>query len=176
MPETRFTYADRMNWPADERYELIDGIAYDMSPAPSRRHQKIITALIIQFGLFLEDKPCEVYPAPFDVRLPKPSEDALTASTVVQPDLVVVCAPQKLDDRGCLGSPALIVEILSPETARKDLREKLYAYQQAGVPEYWIISPVEKTLMVFTPDAQGHYGSPAVYGSNEQTPVGVRRT
>ena len=171
--EAKYTYADMLTWPEDERWELIDGVAYDMTPAPSRRHQEILGKLHLQFGDFLENTPCRVYLAPFDVRLPNPSENRMTATTVVQPDLTVVCEREKLDERGCVGSPTLVVEIISPRTARKDLREKLNVYAQAGVPEYWVVFPFEKLVNIFTPDAQGRYGAPAVYVDGEQAPVGV---
>jgi len=171
--EPRFTYADLLTWPEGERWELIDGIAYDMSPSPLTRHQGIVTALMTRFGPFLDEHPCELFTAPFDVRLPKAGEDGMTASTVVIPDLVVVCDVEKLDRRGCVGSPTLIVEILSPSTAAKDLREKRLAYEEAGVPEYWLIMPLEKTMLVFTLDDTGHYGAPAVYTSEEKVSVGV---
>jgi len=173
----RFTYADLLTWPADERWELIDGVAYkmayDLSPTPSRHHQQIVTALSAQFYNYLEGKPCEVFSAPFDVRLPKPAEDGMSATTVVEPDVTVVCDPEKLDDRGCLGAPTLVVEVLSPDTATYDQREKFHTYERAGVPEYWIISPFGQNLQVFTLDATGHYGPPTVYGKDEEVPVGV---
>jgi len=171
--ERRFTYADYLTWPEDERWELIDGEAYDMTPAPSQWHQEIAMELSVQFGSFLRDKPCRVYAAPFDVRLPKPTEDGMTASTVVQPDLLVVCDREKLDGKGVVGGPTLVVEITSPSTAAKDLREKRMAYERAGVPEYWIISPSDKTVQVYTLDERGKYGAPAVYTPNDQAPVGV---
>jgi Uma2 family endonuclease len=169
----RFTYADLLTWPEDERWELIDGFAYNMTPAPTRRHQDIVDELHGQFWLFLKGKPCKAYTSPFDVRLPEPDEDGMTASTVVQPDITIVCDLEKLDERGCLGSPTLVVEVLSPATAKKDWREKLQSYEQAGVPEYWIVSPNDQTLMVFTLDGEGRYGAPTAYGDDEQAPVGV---
>ena len=114
-----------------------------------------------------------LYSAPFDVRLPYPSEDDMSTTTVVQPDITLVCDLEKLDARGCLGAPTLVVEILSPETAAKDRREKFHLYEQVGVREYWIISPFEQTLMVFTRDERGRYGAPTVYSRDEQVPVGV---
>jgi len=169
----RYIYADLITWPANERWEIIDGVAYDMTPAPNQQHQDIVIELILEFGLFLRNHPCRLYTAPFDVRLPKPTEDDMTASTVVQPDLMVVCDREKLDGKGVVGSPTLVVEITSPSTAAKDLREKRIAYERAGVPEYWIISPSDKTLQVFTLDAQGRYGAPAVYTPDDKVVVGV---
>ncbi len=154
----RYTYADLSRWPAEERWELIEGIPYAMSPAPSANHQRISIALASQFHAFLKGKTCEAFPAPFDVRLPLPSEDDMTTTTS-SAGSTVVCEPEKLDARGCIGAPTLVVEVLSPDTAARDWREKLHLYEQRGVPEYWIISPGEQTLLVFT--------------RNEQAPVGV---
>jgi len=169
----RFTYADLLRWPENERWELIDGVAYDMTPAPSVKHQRISIDLASQFYNFLKGKSCDVFSAPFDVRLPAPSEDDMTTTTVVQPDITVVCDRKKLDARGCLGAPTLVVEILSPETAAKDRREKLLLYERVKIPEYWIISPFELTLMVYSLTKKGHYGVPTVYSRDEQVPVGV---
>jgi len=168
-----FSYADLLTWPENERWELIEGVAYDMSPAPSRRHQKVAAELFGQFWLFLNGRLCEVYMAPFDVRLPDHAEDGMSATTVVQPDITIVCDREKLDERGCLGSPTLVVEVLSPATANKDWREKFHAYQRAGVQEYWIVSPSDKTLIVFTLDMHGCYGAPTTFGNEEHAPVGV---
>ena len=170
---TKYTYADVLDWPEDERWELIDGVAYDMTPAPSRRHQEIIGALHLQFGAFLRNSPCRVYLPPFDVRLPKPGEDGLTASTVVQPDLTVICEREKLDDHGAVGSPALVIEVLSPSTTRKDRDLKMTAFAQAGIPEYWIIAPGERTVEVYRLEEPGRYGTATTYLHNEQLPVGV---
>ncbi len=169
----RFTYADLLSWPAEERWELIDGVAYDMTPAPSPGHQAISIELASQFHVFLRGKSCRAFPAPFDVRLPGDAEDAMTSSTVVQPDLTIVCDREKLDRRGCVGAPTLVVEILSPETETKDWREKFHLYERAGIPEYWIISPAKQMLMVFTRDEQGRYKAPAIYNRDDQVPVGV---
>ena len=121
MPARRqdYTYADLLSWPDNERWELIDGVAYDMTPAPSTNHERISVALVAQFHTLLKGSPCEAFTAPFAVRLPHPAEDDMTASTVVQPDLTLVCDREKLDARGCLGAPTLVVEILSPDTERK---------------------------------------------------------
>ena len=167
----KYTYADILAWPENERWELIDGVAYDMTPAPSQRHQEILGNLHIQFGVFLEGAPCRVFLAPFDVLLPKETENAMTTTTVVQPDLTVVCDREKLDGHGCVGSPTLVVEILSPHTARKDLREKLHKYEQVGVREYWVVYPAEKMVHIYSRDEHGRYGDPLVYVLGEQIPV-----
>ncbi|MBI5605369.1 MAG: Uma2 family endonuclease [Deltaproteobacteria bacterium] len=168
-----FNYGDYLNWPEDERWELIDGVPYNMTPAPSRAHQKILAALLTKFYSFLEDKECEVYSAPFDVRLPEGQEEPQEITTVVQPDLVVVCDRAKLDDKGCMGSPDLIVEITSPSTVRKDIKEKFYLYERMGVKEYWIINPIDETLITFISDSNGKYGRPGIYSREDTIQVGV---
>jgi Uma2 family endonuclease len=171
--DARYTFADYLQWTGDARWELIDGVAYNMTPAPSRRHQKISGELFLQFGLFLRGKRCEAYDAPFDVRLPKPGESDETTSTVVQPDLVVVCDPSKLDDRGCKGAPDLVIEILSPDSVARDQKEKFLLYEQAGVLEYWLVHPTDRIVTVFHRGADGAYGRPAVYTPGERIRVGV---
>ncbi len=160
-----FTYADYLQW-EDGRWELIDGIAYDMSPAPSRIHQRVTGDLFARIHALLQDSPCEVYVAPFDVRLPD-SENIIDEDirTVVQPDIVVVCDEKKLDDRGCLGAPDLVVEVLSPSTALLDLREKRDLYERHGVKEYWIVHPVYRVVMVYRMDKGGVYDKAEVFGS-----------
>jgi Uma2 family endonuclease len=165
-----YSYADYLVWPEEERWELIYGVPYNMSAAPFRKHQGIVGELFKQIAVFLDDKPCEAYPAPFDVRLlPEASPEQLRAAddedvtTVVQPDISVICDPDKLDDRGCLGAPDIIVEVLSPSTAAKDQIQKLALYEQCGVKEYWIVHPTDKTVTVRVLDEQGQYGIPAIY-------------
>ena len=146
----RYTFADVLAWPDDERAELIDGEVFLMAPAPSRGHQGISVELTRQFANYLEGKKCKAYHAPFDVRLFEKEGDAPEdVDTVVEPDLVVICDPSKLDDRGCKGAPDMVVEILSPSTQRHDRLVKLGLYQRAGVREYWIVSPEEQTVQVF---------------------------
>lgn len=166
-----YTYADYLTWPDDERWELIDGTAYAMTPAPSRRHQEIHWHLIEQLAPFLAGSPCQAFSAPFDVILPKSNETVATATTVVQPDLIVVCDLVKLEERGCVGAPTIIVEILSPNTSAKDLREKMRVYERAGVPEYWVISPAEKWVQIYTLNKRGRYDAPVIFGDGEQAPV-----
>ncbi len=166
--QERFTYADYLSWSDEERWELIDGVAYSMSPAPSRMHQKLSAALFNQIFNYLKGKTCETYSAPFDVRLPEtPKVPDEQIETVVQPDIVVICDPDKLDDKGCKGAPDLIVEILSPSTAEHDLKDKFYLYQRVGVREYWIVNQTDKTLMVFKLNSVGEYGRPEMYGSRD---------
>ena len=168
-----YTYGDYEKWPEDQRWELIDGVPYDMTPAPSRRHQEILGELHLQFGAYLKNKPCKVFLAPFDVRLPQGDEAGKRIRTVVQPDLTVVCDHEKLDERGCIGAPDLAVEILSPYTAAKDLKIKLALYERVGVREYWLVQPLDRTIMVFTLQEDGKYGKPEVYDRHDTVGVGI---
>ncbi len=166
--DTKFTYGDYANWPEDERWELIEGYAYNMSPAPSRRHQQISRDLGVQIVNFLADKSCEVYFAPFDVRLPEADEPDEDIETVVQPDMVVVCDKSKLDEKGCRGAPDLIIEILSPFTAPKDMKIKLALYEKHGVKEYWVVHPIDNIVMVFKLGKNKKYGKPEVYTEEDK--------
>ncbi|MDA3955580.1 Uma2 family endonuclease [Oceanispirochaeta sp.] len=149
----KFTYGEYRLWPEDERWELIEGTAYNMSPAPSRRHQKILVLLLNKMSKILEDSHCEVYPAPFDVFFPDSDsidhKEINSVETVVQPDLSVICDPEKLIDKGCYGPPDLIIEILSPSTAKKDLNEKFRLYESRGVKEYWVVDPGNRYIREF---------------------------
>jgi Uma2 family endonuclease len=140
---TKWTYSDYLKWDDSHRYELIEGEAFDMSPAPLRRHQAISRDIEFILVNFFKDKECEVYNAPFDVRFPDfadQKDDEIT--TVLQPDIVVICDKSKLDDKGCKGAPNLVVEILSPWTLERDFRIKYNIYELYGVKEYWIVDPV----------------------------------
>ena len=137
--EMNYTYTDYLNW--DEgRWELINGEVWDMTPAPSRLHQEISINLSSLLHDFFKEKDCSVYAAPFDVRLMlNDNAEDYAITTVVQPDISVICDQSKLDNRGCIGSPDLIVEILSPSTAAKDLKVKRALYEKHGVTELIII-------------------------------------
>jgi len=164
-----FTYKDYLNWPREERWELIYGEAWDMSPAPTRKHQKILVKLLFQIEDYLKDKDCDVYIAPFDVRLPENEGDSnKDTDTVVQPDLLVVCDKSKLDNLGCVGAPEWVIEILSPSTAVKDLNNKYQLYQDRGVKEYWIIDPSNNYLTVYLLDLTGKYYRSAVYSNSSK--------
>ena len=155
------TYADYRRWPEDVRYELIDGVAYLMTPAPSRPHQDLVGELYYQVRTALEGKPCRAYVAPFDVRLPKAGEADEDIDTVLQPDVLVVCDRRKLDERGMRGAPDWVVEVLSPATAGHDQTVKLAAYERAGVPEVWLIHPTDRVLTIYRWEA-GRYGRPVI--------------
>lgn len=143
----RYTYADYVQWTGDERWELIDGAAFDMTPAPSRLHQEIIGELYLQIATQLRGHRCRVYIAPFDVRLPKGNEPDGAVDTVVQPDVAVICDPSKLDDAGCRGAPDWILEVLSPRTSARDRQLKRDLYGRCGVREYWHLDPDTRRLV-----------------------------
>jgi Uma2 family endonuclease len=163
-----YTYADILDWDEDLRAEIIDGDLFMMA-TPVRVHQGILMELAGQLRDFLMGKPCKVYPAPFGVRL-FPQDDQ-SDNTFVEPDIAVICDSSKLDDRGCNGAPDLIVEILSPSTAGYDRVVKFRKYLEAGVREYWIVSPEEKTVQVQIFD-EGRYLT-KTYDGTETVPVTV---
>ncbi len=169
--EGSFTYSDYLVWPDDERWELIHGVAYDMSPAPSRRHQGILAYVTHLFVTHLDGSPCSAYAAPFDVIFPESADAAPDEiDTVVQPDLVVVCDSAKLTRQGCTGAPDFVLEILSPTTAFKDMEEKLRLYESHGVREYWILNPANDTLMVYAVAPREHkpgYQKPVLFTSDD---------
>jgi len=121
-----------------------------MSPAPDRRHQQLSAGIFGPLWQFLRHKPCQVFAASFDVRLPHKSKKDEDIITVVQPDICVICDASKLDDRGAIGAPDIVVEILSPGNNDKELKKKYEVYEEAGVKEYWIVSPQDKTFFVYT--------------------------
>jgi len=144
----KYSYADYLTWDIEEMVEIIRGKVYKWTAAPSSKHQLVIGELIYVFKNFLRGKKCKIFPAPFDVRLPKKSLKNEDIFTVVQPDISVICDQNKLDDAGCIGAPDLIVEILSPSNNKKDLQIKYDLYQEHGVREYWILHPFGQTLTI----------------------------
>ena len=169
-----YSYGDYLTWTWDEMVELIQGKIYKMSPAPSSLHQRISGELFRQIANFLTEKRCQVFSAPFDVRLSSSkTKNDNDIFTVVQPDLCVVCEPSKIDKRGCLGAPDWIIEILSKNTSSKDLNEKFDVYEEAGVKEYWVVHPEEQTVLVFLLDEHGKFrGQRKPYvRSNDISPV-----
>ena len=169
----RYTFADSLTWEDDERAEIIQGEPV-MLATPSRLHQEILTALVAQLYNFLEGKQCKVYPAPFAVRLfAKKDDTPEETDTVVEPDISVVCDGSKLDHYGCKGAPDLVIEILSPSTQRHDRLVKLGLYSKAGVKEYWIVSPEEKTVQVMLQDKGKGLQLHEVYGEKDVAKVNV---
>lgn len=145
-----YSYADYYGWQIDERLELINGKVYVLSPAPTTNHQILTGYIFNRLSDFLEDKGCNVFISPFDVRLPGKSKEDKDITTVVQPDICVVCDKSKIDERGCIGAPDIMVEILSPGSSKKDLKQKQEVYEQSGVREYWVISPQNQWCIIYT--------------------------
>lgn len=146
-----YTYSEYLKWRFHEYVELIRGKVFPMS-APVSQHQRIVGNLHIEIGSYLKGKHCQLFIAPFDVRFPTyDSNGGLIADTdtVVQPDLCVICDLEKIDRRGCNGAPDMIVEVLSPSTAKKDLNEKFNLYEETGVQEYWVVFPDAKVINVY---------------------------
>jgi Uma2 family endonuclease len=158
-PDGTYTYADYLLWRIEERLELIKGKIFKMSPAPSLRHQKISGKMHLEMGQFFKDHYCQIFYAPFDVRLARKDSFSHDGKiyTVVQPDLCVICDESKLDERGCLGAPDLIVEILSPGNSKKEMNEKFELYEESGVKEYWLVEPAENAVFVYVLNEAGQY-------------------
>ena len=158
----RHTYADYLIWSGSHGEELIDGVAYVREPpSPSRMHQDIVVEMCRQAGDALVGNTCRIYVAPLDIRLPKNGEPDLETETVVQPDLFIVCDQKKMDDRGVRGAPDWLAEVLSPGTALYDQTIKLSAYERAGVPEVWLIHPVDRTVAIYRLEG-GYYRRPNI--------------
>lgn len=160
-----YTAADYLKWNDGQRYELLHGGVRAMSPAPSWTHQIISGNLEFEIKSYLRAKKrCQVVYAPVDVFL---SDD-----TVVQPDIIVVCDPQKIEKRGCVGAPDLVVEILSPATAKLDWNDKFKLYEAAGVREYWIVNPEEQFVHVFQ-RVDGKFLLNGAYGAEDSLKIGI---
>ena len=159
-PKTdRYSVADYLSWDDGERWELIDGVAYNMSPAPTLRHHDLGANFYSLLRARLKGKPCKPFIAPVDV--------VLSEHDVVQPDVLVVCDPSKTTAKNIQGAPDFVLEILSPSNARKDQREKKALYERTGVAEYLVLDPLELYALLFRLDAAGRYGAGEVYGPEE---------
>lgn len=140
-PNKTYSYADYLTWRFEGMVELIRGKLFIQSPAPAHRHQLIASNLHRDISNHFRKHPCNSYFAPFDVRLVKERKEDKDVFTVVQPDICVICDMSKMDERGYAGAPDLIVEIISPSTAKKDIDYKYKLYEENGVKEYWIVFP-----------------------------------
>jgi Uma2 family endonuclease len=147
----QYTYADYLSWDLEEMVELINGKVFKRTAAaPNRIHQRLTGDLFTELNMFLKGKQCQAYVAPFDVRLPVKSKKDDKIYTVVQPDICVVCDLDKLDDRGCIGAPDLVVEVLSPGNKQLELQHKYEVYEESGVKEYWLMDAHGQTLLIYT--------------------------
>ena len=152
-PNGTYTYADYLKWQFEQSVELIRGKLYNMSPAPRAGHQRISMRITGELYNHFRERTCEVFPAPFDVRLPDPGYEPgfnNKVHTVVQPDICIICDPAKIDEFGCVGPPDWIIEITSPSTHKKDFNEKFDLYESAGVWEYWIAVPKSAEIYTYT--------------------------
>ena len=140
-----YTIDDIYALPEGQRAELIDGQIYDMAP-PSPMHQELVMELSATLRDYIKKNggPCKVYPAPFAVFL---NEDD---RNYVEPDISVICDSSKVDNRGYQGAPDFIIEIVSPISQRMDYLTKLFKYRTAGVREYWIVNPLQRTVQVYS--------------------------
>lgn len=157
-PDKVYSYADYLLWRLKERIELFKGKIFEMSPAPSVRHQEVSGNLTGEMYHAFKGYPCKLFAAPFDVRLPKKSKEDKDIYTVVQPDLCVICDESKLDTRGCLGAPDLVIEILSPGNSKKEMKNKYELYQESDVKEYWMVHPEEENILIYVLE-DGEYRS-----------------
>ena len=173
----RYSYADYLTWTDDKMWELIDGIVYAFS-APFLKHARATATFFGKTWSHINRRKgkCEIFTAPFDVRLPINGETVDNKIyNVVQPDICVICDPSKLDERGCIGAPDLIVEVISPSTCKKDINLKLHLYEKTGVKEYWVVYPNDKAVTVFLLQPNGNYDEGTTYELiNGATKVPVR--
>jgi Uma2 family endonuclease len=174
-PIKTYNYKDYMMYNENEKIEIIDGKIYDMSPAPSRIHQKIIMELSAEIRNYIKDNngSCEVYPAPFDVILKNDDENIEDSKNIIQPDISVICDKNKLTDSGCTGSPDMIIEVVSPHNPNNDFIRKLNLYDKYKVKEYWIVNPMKKNALVYKLDDKGAYGMPDIYTFQDTVKVGI---
>jgi Uma2 family endonuclease len=171
----RYTYADYLTWMDDVRRELIEGFI-KLLPAPRSIHAKVSYNITGNLWAILKRNQgkCNVFYAPFDVRLSKNGETANDKIyTVVQPDICVICDPSKIDKRGCCGAPDMIIEINSPSTGRRDLHDKFLLYEESGVKEYWIVYPESEAITVFLLQNDGKYDAGTVYEFEGQVPIHI---
>ena len=170
--EVHYTFGDLLSWNDGNRYELYDGRPVALT-SPTAVHQQVSGELFAQLHSYLTGKPCRAYYAPFDVRLfEKEGEAPEDIDTVVQPDLFVICDRSKVDEHGVHGAPDLVIEILSPSTARQDKLVKFNLYLQAGVREYWIVDPGDKTVQTFVL-RDGQYVAEVFSESEKRVPVHI---
>ncbi len=154
-------YEEYLHWPEDERWEILEGVPYDMTAAPSTKHQAVSGELFFQIRSYLtNESACKAFYAPFDVRLPEKDEADEAIINVVQPDIAVICDPSKIDEKGCRGAPDWIIEVLSPFTSSKDHIVKRLLYERMGVREYWLVHPIDELVTVFVLGADGTFEPP----------------
>jgi Uma2 family endonuclease len=166
------TYAEYINLEEDTRFEVIENQVYYMTPSPKPKHQDVVTQLCVDFGSYLREKKCRVFVSPIDVCLSEEFKDLNKVKEWVSPDLIVVCDPNKIGDKRIIGSPDLVVEVLSPSTAKKDRLVKFNRYQKAGIKEYWIVDPVNEFIDVYLLK-EGTYHQIGTFFNGDILPVSI---
>jgi len=164
----QYSYADYLTWKFSERIELLKGYIRQMA-APGSKHQRIAFQLVKSYGIFFDKQPCRVYFAPFDVRLYNRKKSLLADKdiySIVQPDICVICDSSKIDEKGCNGSPDLIIEIVSPSNPKTDLQDKYKLYAESGVTEYWVVFPNDGIIQQFVLE-ENTYKTHGVFGNGE---------
>ena len=171
--EKKCTYADYLTYPEDERWEIIDGVPY-LQAAPTPMHQEVLMELSKQIAVYLTGKNCNIYPAPFCVRLPLGYEKSeKEVKNVVEPDISIVCDKSKIDDKGYNGAPDMIIEIISPSSIKKDRFVKFNLYEKAGVKEYWIVEPDQKLVSVFLLQKNERFSRPEMYTEEDGINISI---
>ncbi|MGZ4031281.1 MAG: Uma2 family endonuclease [Tumebacillaceae bacterium] len=169
-------YAEYLQTPEGEQWEILDGVPFQMSAAPNDLHQKVVTNLTGEFYAFLKGKDCTVRTAPYAVRLFAEGKSDDKVTTVVQPDLSIICDRSKLDDKGCNGAPDLVIEVLSKSTAHYDRGQKLALYKASGVHVYWLVDPYNESIEVYDfKDDPDRFFASAIYqnGTSDLIPVSI---
>ncbi|MEZ0536565.1 Uma2 family endonuclease [Caldicellulosiruptoraceae bacterium PP1] len=169
------TYEDYLKLPEDVKVEIIYGIIYNMSPAPSRIHQKVVVELTTMINNYLKrnKKYCEIYTAPFDVILVEEGQNESQATNVVQPDISIICDKKKLTQKGCIGTPEMVIEVVSESNFYYDYIRKLNLYTQFKVKEYWIVNPNNQTILIYRLKDNEDYLPPELYTFNDKVTVGI---
>lgn len=169
-----YNYNDYLNFSDDEIVEIIDGKIFAMSLAPSRIHQELIMEISAELRNYVKSNSgqCKVYPAPFDVVLIDDNKTEMDSKNIVQPDISVICDRSKLNDKGCFGSPDMVVEVVSKFNPGNDYVKKLYLYEKYKVKEYWIVNPMKKNILVYTLTEIG-YNEPDLYTFNDKIKVNI---
>lgn len=170
-----YSYSDYKSYGMNERIEIIDGHIHDMAPTPARIHQKLIVELstLINNHLKANNSECELYVAPFDVLFTNDNTDSENCINIVQPDISIICDKNKLNDKGCIGAPDLIIEIVSPFNPSNDYIRKLNLYSHYKVREYFIINPANRTILEYRLDENMQYTAPESYTFDNTIKVGI---
>ncbi len=169
-----YTYDDYLNFTDDQPVEIIDGRISAMSPAPSTSHQQLVMEISSEIRNYIRSNkgPCNVFVAPYDVVLKNDDEEIGNSKNIVQPDISIICDKSKITSKCCVGSPDMIVEIISPSNSRDDYVKKLNLYEQFKVKEYWIVNPIKKNILVYILNDKG-YEMPDMYTFNDKIKVNI---